>query len=98
MRSPRRRPTIVPVQRAKSGSTLAQQHELPLERRGGRRKPDRLSRAQTVAQTVLSTTLALIVLAGGAADSAAACTAAVPDDAGEEPVGGEDAVLAAGAV
>jgi hypothetical protein len=46
----------------------------------------------------LSTTLALIVLACGAADAAAACTVAAPDDAEEEPVEGEDAGPAAGAV
>jgi hypothetical protein len=51
-----------------------------------------------LAQAVLSTTLALIVLAGGAADAAAACAVAAPDDAEEEPVEGEDAGLAAGAV
>jgi hypothetical protein len=51
-----------------------------------------------LAQALLSTTLALIVLACGAADAAAACTVAAPDDAEEEPVEGEDAGPAAGAV
>jgi hypothetical protein len=46
-------------------------------------------------QAFLSTTLALMVPAGGAPDAAAACTIAPPD---EEPVEGEDAELAAGAV
>ena len=47
-----------------------------------------------VGQALLSTTLALIVLADGAADAAVAA----PDDAEEEPVEGEDAGLAAGRV
>jgi hypothetical protein len=37
-------------------------------------------------QALLSTTLALIVLAGGAADAAAACTVAALEDADDEPV------------
>jgi hypothetical protein len=51
-----------------------------------------------LAQALLSTRFALIVLAGGAADAAAACTVVAPDDAEEEPFEGEDAGLVAGAV
>jgi hypothetical protein len=42
--------------------------------------------------------LVLTVPPDGAADAAAACTVAAPDDADEEPVEGDDAELAAGAV
>jgi hypothetical protein len=59
---------------------------------------DRSIAALGFAQAVLSTWLALIVLAGGAAEAAAACTVAAPDDAEDEPVEGEAAGLAAGAV
>jgi hypothetical protein len=49
-------------------------------------------------QAVLSTRLAPIVAAGGAADAAVACAVAAPDDAEDEPVAGEGAGLALGAV
>jgi hypothetical protein len=49
-------------------------------------------------QTRLSTKLALFVLACGAGDVAAAGTVAALDDTEEEPLAGEDAGPAAGAV
>jgi hypothetical protein len=61
-------------------------------------KPDGSGAKPRPGQTVLLSTLALIVLADGAADAVAACTVAAPDDAEDAPVEGEDAGLAAGAV
>jgi len=44
-----------------------------------------------LAQALLSTTLALIVLAGGAADAVASATVAALDDVEDVPVEGEEA-------
>jgi hypothetical protein len=50
------------------------------------------------AQALLSTTLALIVLADGAADAVACATVAALDDVEDVPVEGEEAGAVVGAV
>jgi hypothetical protein len=88
---------LVLTRRHRHSAIIKAAHPLPRNEQPAQRSDWSIA-ALGLAQALLSTRLALIVLACGAADAAAAGTVVAPDEAEEEPVEGEDAGLVAGAV